>query len=416
MLSSWYNTTVNKERRNDVKPSLSKVHQPNKYDFVLLSILIVMTLTSILAVYSALDLVTSETPAKLMMKHLIFIGIGYTAMGVIIYLGNDSIFDFAKIGYYILMIALVILLINIPFSGIFGRNLPFVLVVNGASSWYRFGFFSFQPSEFMKVVLIILTAGIIDEHNKNKVLNTFESDIELFIKVGKWAVPPMILTLLQPDTGVVIITGLSLVVMLLCSGIRKEWFKIGLIAVAVILGLFFFLFFFHYDFLLKFIDGYKLDRITAWFDPESYANGIGMQLYVSLLAIGSAGFTGHGIGTTVIAIPEAQNDFIFAVIGQTFGLIGTLFVIALCLILDLKLCKIAMNTTDTFDKYFICGFLGMLLYQQFQNMGMITGLLPITGITLPLISYGGSSLLSYMICFGIIMNASQKSNKVSNFV
>lgn len=402
-----------------MKPTLSKVRQPNKYDVVLLAILITMSITSLVAVFSALDLITLESPAKLMFKHVMWTGVGFAALGVMMYLGNDSIYDFAKIGYYILMAALVILLINKPFSALFGRNLPLITPVNGATSWFQLGpLGSIQPSEFMKVVLIIITAGIIDEHNQNKVLNTFESDIQLFIEVGKWALPPMILIFLQPDTGVVIIIGISLLVMLLCSGIRKEWLKIGLICIGVVLFVFFYLFIFQYDFLASFVDTYKLNRITAWLHPESeeFSRGIGNQLYVSLLAIGSAGLSGHGMGANIINIPEAQTDFIFAVIGQDFGLYGTLFIIILCLILDLKLCSIAMNTTKTFDKYLITGVLGMLLFQQFQNMGMIIGLLPITGITLPLISYGGSSMLSYMICFGIIMNASQKSNKLSDYV
>ena len=137
---------------------------------------------------------------------------------------------------------------------------------------------------------------------------------------------------------------------------------------------------------------------------------------MALLVLGSAGVTGHGIGQSLVAIPEAQTDFIFSVIGQSWGLLGTLFILALCLALDLKLCNIAINCKNMVEKYFIIGIIGILLYQQVQNIGMIVGLLPITGITLPLISYGGSSLLSYLIAFGIILNASSKAKKLSDYV
>ena len=107
---------------------------------------------------------------------------------------------------------------------------------------------------------------------------------------------------------------------------------------------------------------------------------------------------------------------IFAVIGQTWGFIGTTFVVGLCLFLDLHICHIASLSKNMVEKYMITGFLGLLLYQQFQNIGMLIGLLPITGITLPLLSYGGSSMLSYMIVFGIVMNTSRKAKKLSDYV
>ena len=159
-----------------------------------------------------------------------------------------------------------------------------------------------------------------------------------------------------------------------------------------------------------------MKRITAWLNPETNINGDGHQLYMALLVLGSAGLSGHGVGQLLVQIPEAQTDFIFAVIGQSWGLMGTLFIVALCLALDLHLCRIASNSKNMFEKYFILGILGMLLYQQIQNIGMIIGLLPITGITLPLISYGGSSLLSYLIAFAIVMNASAKARKLSDYV
>ena len=162
--------------------------------------------------------------------------------------------------------------------------------------------------------------------------------------------------------------------------------------------------------------GYKMKRITSWLNPESDIAGDGMQLYTALLVIGSAGLSGHGMQQLLVHIPEAQTDFIFAVAGQSWGLIGTIAIVGLCIMLDLYIARITYQSKNMYEKYFILGILGMLLYQQIQNIGMIIGLLPITGITLPLISYGGSSLLSYFAAFGIIMNTSAKNQSNNDFM
>ena len=178
------------------------------------------------------------------------------------------------------------------------------------------------------------------------------------------------------------------------------------------IGLFVYLYFFQRDFLEIFISNYRLSRIDAWLDPESNIQGSSNQLYTALLSLGSAGLTGYGLQADIIAIPEAHTDFIFAAIGQCFGLLGTTFVLIICLLFDYVLFKIAYNTTNRTDRFIVIGVIAMLVYQQLQNLGMIVGLVPITGITLPMISYGGSSILSYFISFAIVMNLSPVSKKV----
>lgn len=406
-----------------MKKELLRVKEPKKFDFMMITILVIMALTSIVAIYSAFELITNEIPTLLLFKQIMWYGIGFIAMAAIMYLGNDTIFSFAKIAYWIMLAALIYLFVSkhviSRFLG-YGHNLPFVTPINGATSWFQFpGIGSFQPSEFMKVILIIITAGIIDEHNSSKVLDSYESDLQLFWKVICWALPPLILIFIQPDTGICIIIFVSLAVMLMCSGIKSIWILGGIALAVLLLGGFFYLYFFNNSLLTSLfgIDSlYKLDRIKGWLDPESDILSTGNQLYTALMAMGSAGITGHGMQQNLVNIPEAQTDFIFAVIGQSFGLLGTLFVVGLCLTLDLRLLRIASLSKITKEKYYITGVLGMLLFQQFQNIGMIIGLLPITGITLPFISYGGSSLLSYFLAIGIIMNTSSKAKKLSDYV
>lgn len=400
---------------------LSRVKEPKKFDFMLLGIIITMALTSLVAIYSAFELLPAHIDGfELISKQVQWYIIGFIAIAAIMYIGNESVFELAKIAYWILMVALIILLCNQVMNAVFGpgTNLPYIEPINGATSWYTFpGIGSFQPSEFMKIVLIIITAGIIDKHHSEYNESSYENDLILFIKILKWVIPPVLLIYIQPDTGIVIIIAISLAVMIMCSGIKSGWIFVGFIIIALALGIFFYFFFFQNSTLTAFFGGgYKLNRIVGWIYPEENLIGAGQQLYTALLALGSAGVIGYGMKTKVVSILEPQTDFIFAVFGQSFGLIGTLLILFMCVFLDWRLFKIALQSKKPIEKYFICGVLGMLIFQQFQNMGMVIGLLPITGITLPLISYGGSSLLSYLVALGIIMNASAKAKKLSDYV
>ena len=268
----------------------------------------------------------------------------------------------------------------------------------------------------MKIVLVIKTALIINEHNENKTENSYEEDIQLFIKIAKLCALPLILILLQPDTGLVMIIGISIVLMVLCSGIRKEWFLVFFTAIVIIVLLFLYLYFYQRNILNIFLQDHQLRRFDGWFYPEESVLEDGHQLYTSLLALGSAGLTGVGLQPTTIQLSEANTDLIFVIFGQSFGLVGSLFLLCLCFLLDYRIYRIIVLSDNAIEKYMMCGFLGMIVYQQIQNIGMVVGLLPITGITLPFVSYGGSSLLSYFIALGFILNASSKAKKLSDYV
>lgn len=401
-----------------MKQELLKVKEPKRFDFVLLLIVAVMVMTSLVAIYSSMKLVPAYA-GNVVLGQIKWIVISSIAVAVIMYFGNEALYDFIKIVYWILLGMLIILFIDMLLYRSIGRHLPGGLIseINGAISWYQIpGIGSFQPSEFMKIVLVVKTALIIDEHNSNKMEDSFEEDISLFMKVLKPAIAPLLLILLQPDTGIFIIIVFSIAVMLFCSGIKKEWFIVAAAFVGIAALLFFYLYFYHIDFLLKFIDSYKLNRIEGWLYPEENYLGTGHQLYTALLAMGSAGITGSGIQPNSIMISEPHSDLIFVVIAQSFGLLGSLFVVALCFLLDYKIYRILAQSRNPIEKYMISGFIGMLVYQQIQNIGMVIGLLPITGITLPFISYGGSSMLSYFIALGLIMNSSAKAKKLSDYV
>ena len=200
-------------------------------------------------------------------------------------------------------------------------------------------------------------------------------------------------------------------VMLFISGIRKRWFIIAFLIIGVVLGIGALLYFQNQDLFIKILGTsifYRIDRLTDW------SNSSGLQLGNSLIAIGSAGVFGHGLNHTPIYFPEMQTDFIFAVFASNFGLLGSSLLVLLIIFFDLSLIHTVSKTTDFTDKYAIGGIIAVLLFQQVQNIGMTLGLLPIMGITLPFISYGGSSLLSYMLLVGMIFNVSNESLRFTN--
>ncbi|MDF9825098.1 rod shape determining protein RodA [Breznakia sp. PF5-3] len=406
-----------------MKQQLSKVRQPQKFDFILTIILVLIFISSIIAIYAAFPLVPAYVPTGgfngILGKQIQFYIIGIIVIAIIMYLGNDNLNTFARIGYFIFLALLIYLFLDLHiFQRFLGMTLPFAKTVNGATAWLEFPFIgTIQPSEFMKVILIIISAYTIVDHNEDKREDSFESDIQLFLKLGKWLLPPLALILLQPDTGIFLIIILTILLMVICSGIRREWIIIGTILVVVALVTFFYLFYFNQTLFTKiFGSSYKVKRIYGWLYPEQYSTSAGLQLYSSILSLGSSGLTGHGFQADVISIPEAHTDFIFAAIGMNFGFLGCIFIVGLCVALDLRLFLIASRSKNNIEKLMIIGFLGMLIIQQLENIGMVIGLFPITGITLPLISSGGSSLLSYMLAFGIVMNASLKAKKLSDYV
>ena len=391
---------------------LSKARKKFVIDFSLLSILFVFIVISLTAIYMAEPLMTAVLRnSQLWLKQAMWFVIGFCILGIILLFGIDRLFTGAKIFYWIFMVLLVILLID---KYIFDLPNQFIRPINGTTAWYQIPYIgSFQPSEFMKIVLIIMCANIIHEHNQHKQDMSFSSDYELFLKILKVVIPPLVLIYLQPDTGIPIIIVISILTMLCVAGIRKEWFFFGLIAVAFLFGALIFLYYTNQPLLNSlFGGGYKLNRIYGWLEAEKYSSNWGLQLYTSLLTVGSSGLTGTaGLREAIIFFPEPQTDFIFSVIGQNFGLLGTGFVVILCTLFDLKLCQIALKHDKEQERYLVAGLLGMLLFQQFQNMGMIIGILPITGITLPFISYGGSSMLSYMIPLAVVFHMSSENKQ-----
>ncbi len=281
--------------------------------------------------------------------------------------------------------------------------------INGSKCWFvipKIG--SFQPSEFMKLILIITNVRVFNYYEKKYNTFSFKTDIKIFLSIMFITLIPSILTFKEPDTGMVIIYFLISIIMLFVFGIRKSIFIILILSISILLGCFLYFYFNYQDNFINIFGTsffYRIDRLLNW------SNKSGMQITHAIAAIKASGIFGFGIGNTPIYIPEAHTDFIFSIYANNTGLIGTIFLISLIIIFDLGLFKLANKSSDKSFKYIIAGFSSMIIYQQIQNIGMNIGILPITGITLPFISYGGSSLLSYMLGITLILNYEPQKKK-----
>lgn len=370
-----------------------------RINYKILVPIILLSIISIITINSALTY-TSPSLGNLALKQGIWYLIGWILVGLLLKYKNEYLYNLSKYLYIIGNILLLLLLF-------FGTP------INNSRCWFTIpGIGSFQPSEFMKIFIMLILATMIHNFRSDYKNPTIKEEFIFILKTLGIVLIPSILTFLQPDTGAVLIYLIIYFSMMFVSGIRLRWFvgagSLLVILIVSILGLYFY----KENIFIKIFGTsiyYRLDRIFNW------QTGSGLQLENALAAIGSAGLFGHGYNNTPIYFPESSTDFIFAVYASNFGLIGILILLTIIIYLDIQIISLARKKILDTDKYIIAGILGMLIFQQIQNIGMTVGLLPITGITLPFVSYGGSSLLSYMLLVGILLNISFKKNRTYKY-
>lgn len=358
-----------------------------KIDKLILIPIIILSLFGLLMVYSASNVVAKENfndSFYYFKRQLLFMCLGYIIMIVIMNIDINKLKRLSII-YFIISLILLILVI-IPGIGV---------VRGGARSWIGIGTFSIQPSEFMKIAIILilsnfLTNNYLDLH-KTKYLILL-SLLILFI---------FALIMLQPDFGTGLVIVLSCFCLLFACGANMNFF-VSLILIGIIGCC-----------VLIISAPYRMERIFAYIDPWSDPLGSGFQGIQSLFAITPSGLFGLGFNNSIqkhFFLPEPQNDFIYAIIVEEFGLIGGVFVLGLFFIIIYRCFINAKNCDNKYCSFLMIGLSLTLAVQIFINVGVVIGLLPVTGITLPLFSYGGSSLLINFISFGIILNASKYRN------
>lgn len=328
--------------------------------------------------------------------------------------GQDSDFFYGKQKGWLIIAGFVFLatilfpyklyqkLLPIAVLGTFGLlGLVFLMghTAGGAQSWLKLAGASLQPAEFAKLTVILYLALVLGKRQEyiNDIKRAFIGPIGLTMGI-------FIFVAIQPDLGTGLIILMIAVAIMLCSGIsRKTFFKL------ILLGLVMLTIMGTIGVLTGQVTENRIGRFTGASDPFKYAQGEGYQLVNSYLAIGSGGLKGLGLGESVQKygyLPESHTDFIMAVIAEELGFFGVFLVLGLLGFLIYRILTLAKRSKDPFASLICIGVATMLGIQAFINLGGLTGLIPITGVTLPFISYGGSSLLSLMIAMGIVVNIS----------
>ena len=366
-----------------------------KVDTFLLSLILILGFISIITINSTSSILSNAS--SLAFKQGLWYLVGFIIILVVLKIKNEYFFRITNFLYILFNILLFLLLI-------FGTP------INNAKCWFTIpGIGAFQPSEFMKIILILKLSIYINNY-KLKYNNSIKNEFKLIFNTFLIVLIPSILTFLEPDTGNVLIYFIIYITILFMSGIRYRWFFIGIFSVLLLVGSILFIYFFNQDMFISLFGTsffLRIDRLLDW------KNGSGYQLLNGLVSIGSGGMFGYG--NIPLYFPEAETDFIFASYASIWGFLGTLFILLIILLLDYKIIKIGFTSKQNTNKYLIAGIVGMLFYQQVQNISMTFGLLPITGITLPFISYGGSSLICYMFLVGIVLNISRENKKMLNY-
>ncbi|MEG1705690.1 MAG: rod shape-determining protein RodA [Clostridia bacterium] len=356
-------------------------------DYVILAVVLILFAIGVIGIYSAGYNTTINKDEYI--KQLIWFSVMIIAM-IIIWAVDYNTFDiFGYVIYFFSLIALIAVL--------------FTSSLMGANSWFNLGPFLYQPSELMKIGYILCIS---------KVLSLFAGDIltkkQKIIKISLVSIMfilPFVLILLQPDFGTAAVFLVITFFILFSSGLKYRYI-FGIIATILILAplVYFFI-----------LNPVQQDRILVFLNPELDPLGSGYNAIQSKIAVGSGMIFGTGLlkgtQTQFGYLPIKSSDFIFSVLSEELGFVMSVLIVLLYVILIIRLIKVASEANDNFARYIVIGITGMIFFHFVQNIGMTIGLLPITGVPLPFVSYGGSSLMTNLIAIAIVLNISARKNK-----
>lgn len=350
-----------------------------------LAIAIILCTIGLVALFSA----TQESNYEAFYKQLIWIVISLVVMIVFIVIDYESIVRASPIFYIAFLLLLVAVLFTKP--------------INGAKSWFDIGFFSFQPSEFAKIFVILFLTFIISkiQSKQRENINKFSRLLIILTAVSI----PIFLIVKEPDFGTAAAFIVATVMMLFTAGIDKKYIIVTILLIAVAIPLL-------YNFVLP---DHAKQRIDVFLNPESDPRGSGYNILQSKLAIGAGELTGMGVlkgnQTQLGFLYPKTTDFIFSVISEEMGFVVSCSIIIMYVVLVTKSLYIAKTAKDNIGSLIATGIAGIFLFHMVENIGMVMGLLPITGVPLLFVSYGGSSLITSFMCIGLLLNISGKRQK-----
>jgi rod shape determining protein RodA len=353
-----------------------------RYDYTYFAICSVIFFIGILNLFSATHAQGIGPEEGLYKNQIMWFAISWAIGGVISFIHPKNFFRLAYVAYFVSVILLVVVLV-VGHSALGGQR------------WIGFGPIKFQPSETTKIAIVLVLARWFSKAAPEQETGLREMIIPFLLTFI-----PAIMIIIQPDLG----TGmLVMIVFFIITFYRKlKWKTIVLIAAVGIVGATVM-----YNFGLR---EYQKKRITTFIDPEYDAKGSGYNAIQSKIAIGSGQFLGKGYRKSsqgaLNYLPENHTDFIFAIFNEEHGFVGSVFLIALYLYLFYKLIMLAANVNKMFDSIVVIGILAIFFSHTIINMSMVSGLMPIVGVPLPLMSYGGSNLLTFGICLGVVTSIS----------
>ena len=351
-------------------------------DWGILICLIILLSIGLIALFSA----TQSSDYEEFKKQIMWIAISIPIMLVAIFLDYETISRISPILYGIIIIALIAVL--------------FTKSVNGATSWFNIGPISVQPAEFAKFIVIIALSTYISKIQKNG-KDEISRLTKLLIALAI-VVVPMLLIIKQPDYGTALTFLVATVFILFTAGIKKRYIIVGILLIVILLPVLYF-------FVLP---EHAKTRIDVYLNPNLDPRGAGYNIIQSKLAIGAGQLFGMGLlkgnQTQLGFLYPKTTDFIFSVIGEELGFIVAAGIIVLYVVLITKAIYVAKTAKDLEGSYIAAGIAGIFLFHTLENIGMTMGLLPITGVPLLFVSYGGSSMVTSFICIGILLNISSQ--------
>lgn len=386
-------------RRNRFDPLLIR-----KMDWLLLTLVLAISLFGVVCIFSATGVSTDETansflellsiqPVNYARLQLLWIVVGLVAMSATMYFSYQFLSSFSNLIYWANIVLLGVVLLMEQ-----GRG--------GMSGWYRWGDGrTFQPSEIAKLAIIISLAKWFS--NRKKPIETFGELLPVLAYVGL----PLLLIVAQPDFGTAMVYIAILAVMLFVSGTSYK--LIGAIVGTMLLIL---LPLWYYLMNADVSDDFRMMRILSFIDPSADPDAA-RQVNNAKIAIGSAGLWGKGLfkeGSFALLnyIPDDYTDFIFAIVAETFGFVGAGALVAGYFMLMLRMIALSSQAGDAFGSYLIIGIMAMMLFHIFENVCMVIGLMPVTGIPLPFVSYGGSNMLANYVGVGVVLNVYMRRGDV----
>ena len=343
-------------------------------NYPLLGLIITLFFVGLAALYSISNGDFNSWPLKHSQRFIL----GLVIFFLVIFFDLRLIFGYAYLIFFLSIISLAI----IPFFGIES---------NGATRWINIAGISLQPSEFVKYTLILALAKYFHS------INNDSGFIKTLIIPLIITIVPVLLVITQPDLGTALIILIGGISLFWISGLNYKYFIVGVFSILCSLPV-----------LWQYLKDYQKDRVLTFFNPERDPLGNGYHIMQSKIALGSGGIFGKGYmeGTQshLNFLPEMQTDFIFTMLGEEFGFIGTLLLLLIYAALIMISIRLALKSRSLFSKYLSLGVCNVFFIYVFVNIGMVTGLLPVVGVPLPFISYGGSSMLAVMFGFGLLMN------------